>query len=149
MVVTKGRAVNEAQGHTTYRRLLQISPLSYLRHLTQTLYGRGIKTCEIASSHLVPVLPTQAISQNMKCHRQCWSKVPLIKGHSRFMILCDELTDHDHASTTTRSSSTAIFRKIFKPFSAPLCLRQAAIQHAVPRANNAHSIVAIIKPATA
>jgi hypothetical protein len=56
---------------------------------------------EIASSHLVSVLPTEAISQNMKCQRQCWSKVPLlIKGHSRFMILCDGLTDHDHASTT-------------------------------------------------
>ena len=145
--------MNEAQGHT-FRRLHQISPLSYLRHLAhrQLTNRRGAReSCEIASSHLVSVLPTQAISQNMKCHRLCWSRVPLIKGHSRFMILCDGLTDHDHASTA-RLPSTTVFEKIFvKPFfffSAP-CLNHATIQHAVPRANNAHSIVAIIRPATA
>ena len=141
--------MNEAQGHT-FRRLHQISPLSYLRHLAhrQLTNRHGAReSCEIASSHLVSVLPTQAISQNMKCHRLCWLRVLLIKGHSRFMILCDGLTDHDHASTA-RLPSTTVFEKIFvKPFF--FFLSHSTIQHAVPRANNAHSIVAIIKPATA
>ena len=82
----------------------------------------------------------------MKCQSRPRSKVPPIKGHSRFMILSDGLTDHGHESMSR--SSLCIFKKRFlKAFPLP-CLNHAAIQHLVPRADNACSIVAIIKPAT-
>ena len=90
---------------------------------------------------------TSTIRQNMKCQSRPRSKVPTIKGHSRFMILSDGLTDHGHESMSR--SSLCIFKKRFlKAFPLP-CLNHAAIQQAVPRADNARSIVAIIKAATA
>ena len=89
---------------------------------------------------------TSTIRQNMKCQSRPRSKVPTIKGHSRFMILSDGLTDHGHESMSR--SSLCIFKKRFlKAFLLP-CLNHAAIQHSFPRADNACSIVAIIKPAT-
>ena len=68
---------------------------------------------------------TSTIRQNMKCQSRPRSKVPPIKGHSRFMILSDGLTDHGHESMSR--SSLCIFKKRFlKAFPLP-CLNHAAI----------------------